>query len=283
MKIAILDADFYASKSYAVHAEFEVNGRKTGVPFGTMFTLGRIIKEPIDELLVCWGDHRKNLWRKKVHEPYKAHRSSRTDFYPQVVDTQNIFNSLGIKQFLVPEWEADDIIGHFCKHEPKYRDCQIDIYSNDHDMLQLCSDRIKVVREKGKGKTELWGPEEVENKYKTAPSSLPVLFAYMGEKGDGIAGIPGIGPVKASQILDGTLEMPGKDWATKMENMKLIRHNQSLIRLDNKVPMENNTMDEPEIDWDYIEQIAGTLRFGKGWISAASKIKAWSETRRAVT
>jgi len=281
MDLVLIDADFYAHKAYAVHKDFNVNGRGTGIQFGMINTLARIVRaHSTCDLHVCWGDRRSNLWRTKKFPAYKAHRTEHeADFGLQVTDTHNIISSLGAKQWLLPTWEADDVISHLARRYIDERGGIVYIYSNDHDMLQLASDRIRIIREKSKGQSEEFGCEEVVLKYGVLPEDLPRLFSYIGEKGDGIPGIPGIGPKRAAEILRGERPVPGNNMAEKLRTVKLVGEHIQLIRLMYDVPLEDNTL-FTDRDPDYITQIAATLRFADRWRSNASKIAAFTQAAR---
>lgn len=146
--------------------------------------------------------------RKQVFEGYKANR----DPAPPVVHDQ--FDRLkqrlrrdGLLLWAAPGYEADDVIATAVKRALELDEpVRVTIASNDKDLLQLVRDpEVHYVSTA----TGAWMLEaEVEAKFGVPPRLIGDWLALVGDKSDGIAGVPGVGPKNASNWLHkhGSLE-----------------------------------------------------------------------------
>jgi DNA polymerase-1 len=106
---------------------------------------------------------------------------------------------LGIPFVRIEGIEADDLIASLVRQI----DGDVLIVSGDHDLLQLVSDTVVVGHPSvGTGVEALQGVVDVLERYGVAPDHLAELWALTGDVGDGIEGIPGIGPKTALKILN---------------------------------------------------------------------------------
>jgi len=88
------------------------------------------------------------------------------------------------------------------------------IYSNDHDMLQCISDNVYVFQKTMKGVKRVVKKGEVIKTYfkseKDFPDSyFPLAIAIIGDQGDCIDGVKGIGSKRLEEILEDLVEMCG--------------------------------------------------------------------------
>jgi 5'-3' exonuclease len=151
--------------------------------------------------LIVAFDSSIDPWRKKRFPEYKAKRTTPTSAWSNVL---NIYLATrGVLCVREATFEADDVLATLAARleragKPSY------VLSSDSDLLQLSSLLIRVVQF-GRSpeprfvvRTMDWIREHYE-----IPTSghLAVFKALCGEPGDGIPGVPGIGPVKARKIL----------------------------------------------------------------------------------
>jgi len=206
--IALLDADHIANRAYYALADYRgLEDQPAGLIYGFLNSLKAINKQLMPTFtVICWGDHRDNLWRREVLPAYKAHRS-KTDasFISQVNITKSLFRNMGLCQVLCPTFEADDCIAAICA-DCIEADKEVGIVSGDHDMYQLIRDKAPLVRcyvpIKGRGYVKTTR-KDVIKKFGVPPELLPKLMAMRGEKGDGVPGIVGIGRQRAKDYIRG--------------------------------------------------------------------------------
>lgn len=187
--------------------------------------------------------------RKEVFEGYKANR----DPAPPVVHDQ--FDRLkqrlrqdGLLLWASPGYEADDVIATAVKRalaldEP----VRVTIASNDKDLLQLVVDpQVHYVSTA----TGAWMLEaEVEAKFGVPPRLIGDWLALVGDKSDGIAGVPSVGPKTASLwlhkhgSLDAVLAAAPKEKVSAVQDAIVKHADQArlarrLVELDATAPID---------------------------------------------
>jgi DNA polymerase-1 len=151
---------------------------------------------------VIWAfDHPDPNWREFVYPAYKQHRTTNTTPY-----------GVAMMELVPPEhdvwqiagYEADDIIATLVVRDVE----PAGILTADSDYFQLVSDRVKVVRPAKHGKLDVWDVTRVcEHHGLDHPAQYIDWKALVGDKSDGIPGVPGVGPKRAAKLLEqhGTL------------------------------------------------------------------------------
>jgi DNA polymerase-1 len=162
-------------------------------------SLARHIRnEQPDTVMVCWDAGRAG-WRAGLSPAYKAHRPSGTDNDLHFQYAARLLDLAGIPQCRIPGWEGDDLIaGYAMTDRAEYTV----IVSDDNDMNQLVSDRVVQAKISAKSTADRFTYDAVVAKWGGRPSQVPYLKALMGDTGDGVAGLRGIGPKKAAKMLD---------------------------------------------------------------------------------
>jgi len=169
-------------------------------------------------------------FRKALAPDYKAGRS---------VDTQPYVNELRARCRLrhwttvaVDGFEADDILATLAHALPT--SCVI--FTNDSDALACINERVTVLRPVKIRESVLWDGEKVEAKYGVRPDQLSDYKALVGEPGDNIAGIAGVGPKKAAAMLQRGLSdeerraiAPGLGLTTLRRNVPVAMRELNLI------------------------------------------------------
>lgn len=193
-------------------------------------TLLKIIeKQKPSHLAVAW-DISRNTFRKQLYPQYKAQRDeTKPELKSQFQLTQDALEAMNIKQFMLDDYEADDIIGTLAKQFEG--EIPVYIYTKDQDALQLVSDntRLWLVTSKAKemneeafggldkdivGKFNLpdnvfeFTPIWVEEIYGLSPSQIIDKKALEGDKSDNIPGVRGIGEKVSIPLIKefGTIE-----------------------------------------------------------------------------
>lgn len=134
-------------------------------------------------------------WRKAIEPTYKAHRTTET----------HAFTTAALMAFVRMGWmcvqqdgfEADDLIATIAARSHG----RLVICSSDSDLLACVNERVSVLRPQSGGKFETWGAAEVRDKYGIDPEQLADFKALVGEPGDNIVGVRGIGPKRAAILL----------------------------------------------------------------------------------
>lgn len=133
--------------------------------------------------------------RKKIDPGYKAHREKAPEvMHEQMRKTKERLEADGYWVVGAEGYEADDIIATITES----LDCDVTIVSADKDLMQLVSDRVRVI---SPATRQTYGPAEVEAKFGVGPDRIADLLALTGDKSDGIAGIKGVGVKTAAKWL----------------------------------------------------------------------------------
>lgn len=196
-------------------------GQQTNAVYGFTTMLLRLIEEHKPSHMIVAFDAGKITFRHEGYEDYKGGRQKTPpELSEQFPLLKDLLKGLGVPQFEISGYEADDIIGTISK-EADAAGRQVMIVSGDKDMLQLASEHttVALVR-KGVTEVELYGPQQIRDKYDLTPEQIIDLKGLMGDASDNIPGVPGVGEKTALKLLQqfgsvegvlaGTGELKGK-------------------------------------------------------------------------
>lgn len=186
------------------HEAMTAEGESTAALVVFANTLTRHLREERPErVAVCWDGGGSN-YRLRLSPSYKANRREKAE------DSRASQERRLIKEFLSlsnifhierPGVEADDLIAKYW-HDA---DEDVVIVSEDKDFLMLAghmpTTRGRYTCEILRSTGERWNESAVQAKTGAWPRDLPSVMALTGDTSDNVIGVPGIGPVKAIQLL----------------------------------------------------------------------------------
>ena len=183
-------------------------GLYTNAIYSFIKMLDHLINQEYDNILVAF-DAGKQTFRHEILDTYKGGRSPMPEeMRVQIPHIKEYLHLMNIKEYQLPLYEADDIIGTMAR-EAIMAGYHVDIYSSDKDLLQLVNESTTVHLTK-KGMTELedFTPEYVLEKYGLTHLQMVDLKALMGDPSDNLKGLPGVGEKTAIKLLQqyGSLE-----------------------------------------------------------------------------
>ena len=143
-----------------------------------------------------------NNWRKKESDTYKANRDSAgvAHYADQSLLLEEVLPALGMNVAKFVGFEADDVVAHISRHSPGYD--EIHICSCDRDLLQLVTNKVKVLLFNSAKKMELVDTDWVLEKEGVYPTEIKYKKSLCGDKSDNVAGIKGVGPKTAVKIIE---------------------------------------------------------------------------------
>lgn len=168
--------------------------------------------------------------RKTIYPEYKANhtREGKECLYRQIdLLRKEILPMMGFCNILHCEgFEADDLIARVVQDTDKLR---FTIVSSDNDLYQLLT----------KNKVSIWNLalkrlitySIFKTEYGVDPAIWPNIKALMGDEGDNIKGIEGIGPKTAIQYFKDPREITERKIRRIESSTDLIRLNEKLITL----------------------------------------------------
>lgn len=232
-------------------------GRAIQGTLGFTGALLKIIRQvgPTHIAVLFDGEHENS--RTALDPDYK---SNRTDYsgipeeetpFSQINDVYAALDFLGIKHAETVDCETDDWIAGYALTYG--RETEVVISSFDSDFFQLITDRVSVLRYRGKN-TVICTPEYIKEKFGIAPGQYADFKSLTGDTADNIKGADKVGVKTAALLLNefGTLENILANAAqirkplikeSVVRNADRLRKNYRLIRLDNMVRLPF-TMDE---------------------------------------
>lgn len=181
---------------------------KDGRPIqGTLGFVGALLKilrmtRPTHILVLFDGED--GSVRRELDPAYKANRPDFSGVpqeenpFSQLKDVQRALDYLGIPYLETQGCETDDMAASYARKLGQVM--EVVIASFDSDFFQLVTDRVSVLRYRGK-QTLICDPAYVRERFGVSPAQYAQLKAMTGDHGDNISGLPGVGVKTAGQLL----------------------------------------------------------------------------------
>lgn len=178
------------------------HGVHTNATYGFTMMLSKIIEEEKPTKILVAFDAGKTTFR---HESYGEYKGGRQKTPPELSEQfpyiRKLIEAYNIKQYELPNYEADDIIGTLARKAEAAGD-EVVIVSGDKDLTQLATEHITVfVTRKGITDIEKYTPAHIEEKYGLTPLQIIDMKGLMGDASDNIPGVPGVGEKTAIKLL----------------------------------------------------------------------------------
>lgn len=206
-KFLIVDGSsvFYRA-FYAMPRLTTAKGEPTGALTGFANIILKVLREYSPDFAAVALDVAKKTFRNEIFTEYKATRRAMPDeLAAQFPLLKEFTATLGIKTCSAQGYEADDIIGTLATQASK--DFLVDIFTGDHDALQLINENTRVLLNRKKD-IEVCDAEKFLKEYGFAPPLLVDFKGLSGDESDNIPGVLGIGDKTAKTLIQqfGSLE-----------------------------------------------------------------------------
>ena len=186
---------------YGVHSRLtRADGTPTGAVYGFFNMLLPILASAKpDDSFVCIFDASRISFRQDIYPEYKANRSETpADLVTQSYMVREGAAAMGIPVLCIPGVEADDVIATLARENCTTADATR-IITSDKDLMQLVSDCVFLYD--GMKQKEIRTPQVFE-KFGVGPDKVIDVQSLMGDSSDNVPGVPGIGPKKASELIN---------------------------------------------------------------------------------
>ena len=196
---ALIFRGYYA---FIKNPRINSKGVDTSAILGFTNSLFDVIKrERPDYLGVCF-DRGGSQDRVEMYSEYKANRDETPEAIKIAVPyIEKILKSLNIPIMVKKGYEADDIIGTLSK-KAELEGYQTFMVTPDKDFAQLVSENIFMYKPMFGGGYEVWGVDEVKNKFEvTDPLQVIDFLGMKGDAADNIPGLPGVGDKTAKKFI----------------------------------------------------------------------------------
>ncbi len=204
-RFVIVDAMALAYKAYFAFINRPLitsRGEPTSAVYGFLNQLLKILEDHKPDYIAVAFDSKEKTFRHDKFENYKSSRAAMPeDMIPQIDRIKQIIEAMQIPIYILPKYEADDIIGTAVKKASKLG-LESYVITPDKDFNQLVTEKVKIVHP---GKTAedivIYDIKKVKDEFGFEPEKMIDYLALIGDKADDIPGVKGIGPVAAKPLI----------------------------------------------------------------------------------
>mgnify|MGYP000253237467 CR=1 FL=1 len=211
MSEALVVFDGNALMHRAFHAgqrQLALDGREVGAVLTLCDHLVGLLRKMRSRHLVMAFDPGGRLHRHDLAEDYKATRKpTDPELAPQLAWARDAVRALGVPTVCVERFEADDVIATLVARA-REEGLPTWIIGLDKDLYQLVTDSDPTVRMFVLSRKEVIDEAAVTRRLGVPPAAALDYYALVGDSGDHIAGVKGVGPKAAKTLLQafGSLE-----------------------------------------------------------------------------
>ena len=204
-KFVIIDSMALAYKAYFAFINRPLvtsKGEPTSAVFGFITQLLKILEDTKPDYLAVAFDSKEKTFRHDKYENYKSSRSAMPDdMIPQIDRIKEIIEALKIPIYILPKYEADDIIGTAVLRAEELG-LESYVITPDKDFNQMVTDKVKVIKP-GKTTDEnvVYDVARVKEEFGFEPKQMIDYLALVGDSSDDIPGVKGIGPKGAIPLI----------------------------------------------------------------------------------
>ena len=151
--------------------------------------------------MVAW-DRPEKTFRHGIDDQYKANREKLDeDLRMQFPWMREVTELMGLKSLDEAGFEADDILASLAVQVSALGH-EVRLFTNDKDLAQVVSGKVLQCPPPKQGSDAvIMGPADIEEKYGLPPSKMAEWQALVGDSSDNVKGMPGVGPKRATTLL----------------------------------------------------------------------------------
>jgi DNA polymerase-1 len=199
--VYLVDASIYVFRAWFSMPDAFQNerGEPTNAVYGfTGFLCNLLEQADSMHIGVAFDESLTTSYRNQIYPDYKANRDpAPEELKRQFAWARDVAESLGLKCFADPEYEADDLIGTLAEYW-RARGHRVNLVTGDKDLAQL-------VREGDHwwdfARNVKLSHRKIGEKFGVSPEQMADYLALTGDSVDNIPGIPGVGPKTAAALL----------------------------------------------------------------------------------
>jgi DNA polymerase I len=201
----IIDTSYLIYRSYFAYPRLtDKNGVPSGAFFGFAKAIFAVIKEYKPVSISFALDLPKPTWRDKVFSEYKAGRTPMEEAMrnqiPVILEWINKVSPTQV--YSVEGFEADDLIKNISDDLLQHEENETYVFSSDRDLYQMfVTPRVSFIRSK-MGEYSLYNQFSFDKEFGVLPTQWIDYKALVGDTGDNLKGVDGIGPKTAAKILN---------------------------------------------------------------------------------
>lgn len=202
----VVDGSSYLHRAFhAVPSMTNSHGLQTGAIHGVVMMLQKLLRTYKPTHAVVTFDASRRTFRNDIYADYKAERPPTPEELKQQIEPlYEIVRAMGLPLLVIEGVEADDVIGTLAVQATALEMTTL-ISTGDKDIAQLVNEHVTLINTMSKTTTDV---AACLDKYGVPPRKIIDYLALMGDKSDGIPGVPGVGSKTAAKLINrfGSLE-----------------------------------------------------------------------------
>ena len=204
--LGVWDGNYYLNRALHTFPSMNTKGVELGAASGALTMIcSDLQKFKVTNPVVVFDYVGKNF-RHKISANYKENKlidSDHISVYKQSLFLYQLLRFIGIQAVMVKGVEGDDTIASIVAQRQLVPDLSTTlIFTGDKDMQCLVRKDVKTIDTRHKPEPWVGTKESVYEKYGVYPNRIRDYLALMGDKNDGISGLPKCGPKTAIQLLE---------------------------------------------------------------------------------
>jgi DNA polymerase I len=278
--LALLDGNSIAYRAFfALPPDLATrSGQITNAAYGFTRMLIKLLGDHHPDAVVVAWDVSRQTFRSEAYAEYKSQRQASPDaFISQLPLINAVLEALGIKQFRLEGYEADDLIASLGA-EAARAGWDVLLVTGDRDAFQLIDGHLKVLYTR-RGITDVVVADDkyVEDRYGIRPNQYVEFAALRGDTSDNLPGVPGVGDKTASRLvadygnLEGIYDHLDQQTPRLRENLAAHREqvflNRRLMSLVDDLDLDVDLDSLKRGDWDRprVKELFESLEFYSLW------------------
>lgn len=247
--IVLLDGNALVHRAYhAIPPLTSPSGEPTNATYGFTSTLLKVL----DELKPQYAAVAFDVGRTFRHDQYPGYKATRVaipdDLRMQLDRVRDVVEAFNLPSKMLEGYEADDVLATLAKKAVE-QGLDVVIVTGDTDTFQLIGPHVKVLLSGRKfTDAKLYDEVAIRERYGLEPEQLVDFKGLKGDTSDNIPGVPGVGDVTATQLLQqfGSIEnlyahltaVPAK-LRQKLEGKEAdVHRSKELVRLVSDLPID---------------------------------------------
>lgn len=200
-RILIIDGNSLINRAFfAVPGLTNKEGTPTNALFGFLQMFQKLLSDYTPTHITVAFDMKAPTFRHKSYAAYKGTRKGMPEeLRIQMPIIKELLDYMGIHRLEWEGFEADDLIGTVARMGDA-QGAAVFVATGDRDALQLATERTHIIYH-GSAGNRLYDSAAVLEEYGISPEQVPDHKGLTGDVSDNIPGIPGIGKVTASKLL----------------------------------------------------------------------------------
>ena len=197
--LLLVDGSSYLYRAFHAMPDLRnPQGEPTGAIYGMINMLRQARQKMPTTHIACVFDAKGPTFRDEWYPQYKANRSSMPeDLVKQIEPIHAVVKALGWPVIMVPNVEADDVIGTLAKRASEM-DWTTIISTGDKDLAQLVNEKVTLINTMTNEKLDING---VTAKFGIPPELIVDYLTITGDTVDNVPGVPKAGPKTAVKWL----------------------------------------------------------------------------------